>query len=104
MIDGKYVKYGINDDGVISYTAEDFSRDICDESIGSLYSYDESKYLFESDLGEYVNISGESLFGTIDYDALEAEVNSCVTFLVSSVRCDIVTMVNHSDAVLHLIL
>ena len=75
VIDGKYVKYGINDDGVISYTAEDFSRDICDESIGSLYSYDESKYLFESDLGEYVNISGESLFGTIDYDVLEAEVN-----------------------------
>ncbi len=75
VIDGKYLKYGINEDGVISYTAEDFSREICDESIGSLYSYDESKFLFETDLGEYVYISGEPLYGTIDYDALEAEVN-----------------------------
>lgn len=75
VVDGKYVKYGIDKNGNIFHEECDYSREACDTSIGALYSYDENKYLYDPNVGEYVNITGDSLFETIDYDALEAEVN-----------------------------
>ena len=52
-----------------------YQRGYCDESLGALYSYDEGKYLFDPDMGTYIPISGTSLFESIDYTELEAEVN-----------------------------
>lgn len=75
VVDGKYVQYGIDKNGNITHEECEYSRDVCDTSIGALYSYDENKYLYDPNVGEYVDITGDSLFETIDYDALEAEVN-----------------------------
>ena len=75
VVDGQYVKYGIDENGVISYSTEEYEKGVCDESLGALYSYDENRMLYDPDMGEYVPITGESLYEIIDYDALEAEVN-----------------------------
>ena len=73
---GKYVKYGVDENGIIVFTEEDFSRDIVDESLGALYSYDENETIFNPDVGgDYIPVSGESLFERTDYQALEDEIN-----------------------------
>lgn len=75
VVDGKYIKYGIDSEGRIVHSECDYSRDVCDTTLGALYSYDENKYLYDPDVGEYVTISGEALFEDVDYEALEAEIN-----------------------------
>ena len=79
VIENKYLKYGINDNGVIDYETSDYSEEtigeVIDEDLGNLYSYDENGIVYYVDIGEYVEFSGESLFETIDYKELEAEVN-----------------------------
>lgn len=75
VVNGQYLKYGVNDNGAITYEAQAYQRGYCDESLGALYSYDEGKYLFDPDMGTYIPISGTSLFESIDYTELEAEVN-----------------------------
>ena len=74
----KYVLYGVDENGQIYYDAKDYARDEVDESLGSLYSYDEAKSLINLDFGEYVYISGESLYAELDYKALEEEVNNII--------------------------
>ena len=76
VVYGKYVQYGINSDGQIFYEEQDYQQENCDESLGSLYSYDEQKYLYSDDVGEYVYVDGESLSTLIDYDELEHEINA----------------------------
>ena len=73
---GKYIKYGIDENGIITYSEEDYSKDICDMELGALYSFDENKYIYDPDVGDYMYISGESLFTQIDYKAVENEINS----------------------------
>ncbi len=75
VVYGKYLKYGVDEKGRIYYSACDYSRDVCDESLGSLYSYDESRFLYDTDFGEYFNVTGLSLYGQINYEDLEAEIN-----------------------------
>lgn len=75
VVYGDYLKYGVNDEGEIFFENEEYSKDVVDESIGSLYSYDEKKYLLDLDLGNYVGIVGKSLSSQIDYDELEKEIN-----------------------------
>ena len=75
MADGKYVKYGIDDEGRFVYTCDDYQEEIVDTSLGALYSYDDDEYLYDPNVGEYVNVTGESLYQTIDYDELEQKVN-----------------------------
>lgn len=75
VVDGKYVKYGIDDNGVISHTETVFSKEVCDTSLGPLYSYDENKYLYDPDVGNFINLTGQSLAETLDYDAIEQEIN-----------------------------
>lgn len=75
VVFGQYVKYGANANGQISYSAEEYVRGQCDESIGSLYSYDESRYLMDLNVGQYSPISGTSLASQIDYNQLETEIN-----------------------------
>ncbi len=79
ILDGKYVKYGIDEEGKVIYEECNFSKDVCDTSLGSLYSYDEGRYIYEPNVGGYVTITGTSLYRQIDYKALEAEVNKILS-------------------------
>jgi len=74
----QYLQYGV-DNGAITYKAQDFSKDICDESLGALYSYDEKKYLYDPDVGNYTYVTGESLAKVIDYSQLEDQINEILT-------------------------
>ena len=75
VIWGEYLQYGVDKSGAITYAAQNYEKGICDKTLGSLYSYDDDKYLYDADVGNYVDITGESLSQEIDYAALEAEVN-----------------------------
>lgn len=75
VIWGEYLQYGVDTSGRIYYTAQNYEKGIYDKALGSLYSYDDEKYLYDTDVGNYVDFIGESLSEEIDYDALEAEVN-----------------------------
>ena len=75
VIYGQYLIYGVDESGQIFYENRPYDRDTCDEELGSLYSYDEGRYLLEQDLGNYTNIDGLSLSEQIDYDELERQIN-----------------------------
>ena len=75
VIWNQYLRYGIDDNQHITYMTEDYERGICDEELGSLYSYDERRVVFESDLGNYQDVNGESLYSSIDYAKLQTEIN-----------------------------
>lgn len=72
----KYLKYGVDSAGRIDYEVSDFIKEECDESLGSLYSYDEEKYLLDTDVGNYVSITGVSLSEQIDFDNLQEEIDN----------------------------
>ena len=76
VVYGKYLRYGVDAEGHIFYDAQEFDRDKCDESLGSLYSFDEQRYLLDTDIGDYMPISGISLSEEIDFDELEKEINA----------------------------
>lgn len=71
----KYIKYGINDKSQITYQVEPYIRGECDESLGALYSYDDERYVFDPDVGNYFPLTGISLNEKIDYTAIEKEIN-----------------------------
>jgi len=75
VIWNEYLRYGVGDDGCITYKAEPFDKEKCDLSLGALYSYDDQKYLYDPDVGNAVKVTGTSLVDNIDYDELEAEIN-----------------------------
>jgi len=75
VIYNQYVQYGIDENGAIFYEAEDYTNDLVDESIGSLYSYDKERYLLDFEVGEFVSVTGTSLVTEIDYTELENEIN-----------------------------
>lgn len=76
VLDGTYLKYGIDSNGVIEYETHEYEKGVCDESLGSLYSYDDDKYVYVSDENEYKPVSGYSISESIDYDAIQNEINS----------------------------
>ena len=76
VVYGVYLQYGISEAGYITYEAIPFEREKCDTSLGSLYSYDESRYLYDLDFGNYLPISGVSLAEVFDYAEFEKEVNA----------------------------
>ena len=78
VVNGQYIKYGVDQNGALSCEATDYTRGQCDESLGALYSYDEGRFLFDPDMGNYVPINGTSLFETIDYTQIEAEINRII--------------------------
>ena len=71
----KYVQYGIDEDGLITYEYSPYQRGKCNESLGALYSYDEERLVFNPNLGEYINVTGISLNHEIDYQEVEDEIN-----------------------------
>ena len=75
VIYNKYLQYGIDKNGSIFYETTDYIPGVCDESLGSLYSFDEKKFLLDFDFGNYSWVSGDSLFSQIDYEELEREIN-----------------------------
>lgn len=78
VVYGKYLKYGIDDKGVIFYETTDYTPGVCDETIGSLYSYDEGRYLLDLNVGEYLRIAGASLYSQLDFKELEEEINRII--------------------------
>ena len=78
VVYGTYLQYGVDIYGYITYNAIPFDREKCDTSLGSLYSYDESRYLYDVDFGEYIPISGITLSETFDYKEFEKEVNAFI--------------------------
>lgn len=76
--DGQYLKYGVDERGSMAYEISTYERGVCDESLGALYSYDTGKFVFDPDVGNYVRITGRSLFEQIDYDAIQAEVDRLI--------------------------
>ena len=73
---GMYIKYGVDDSDNQFYTEEAFSREVVDTNLGALYSYDEKKFLYNPDIGNYVFVNGVSLNKEIDYGELENQVNA----------------------------
>ena len=78
VVYGKYLKYGVDSQGCIFYETQEFDKDTCDTSLGSLYSYDENKYLYETEVGDYEAISGTPLSTYIDYSELEKSINEVI--------------------------
>lgn len=74
----KYVKYGVDEDGRIYYEVLDNDESNYDEGLGSLYSYDDSRYIFDLDVGEYVPIEGESLSTQIDFETFQKQINEVI--------------------------
>ncbi|WP_026518621.1 hypothetical protein [Butyrivibrio sp. MC2021] len=75
VVYGKYLKYGLDDKGHVYYETMEYDEDNCDVSLGSLYSYDEKKYLYDTDFGTYKPLSGTPLSQEIDYAELEKAIN-----------------------------
>ncbi|MCH5256165.1 MAG: hypothetical protein J1D87_02685 [Lachnospiraceae bacterium] len=75
VVYGKYVKYGVDEKGSLFYKEAIYDKESVDEEIGSLYSYDDQRYLYDLDQGNYTGIAGASLSTEIDYDELQAEIN-----------------------------
>ena len=71
---GQYLKYGINEEGAITYSAEEYTDQI-DEPLGMLYSYDEERFIFDTEFGDYKAITGRSLTEIIDFAAFQADIN-----------------------------
>ena len=78
VIDGQYLKYGVDEHGAITYESSVYVRGVCDESLGALYSYDMNRFVVNPDVGDYIQINGVSLFDHIDYAAVEAEMNQII--------------------------
>lgn len=78
VVNQQYLTFGVDENGYSFYELAEYSRDTCDTSLGSLYSYDEMKYLYDPNVGNYCVITGESLSIPVDYSQLEAEVNDII--------------------------
>ena len=76
---GQYLKYGVNDHGAIAFETRPYERGVCDESLGALYSYDTGKFLFDPDMGNYVHISGKSLYDLIDFNEVTVRINQILS-------------------------
>lgn len=67
--------HGIDSEGRFFYEAVEYERGECDESLGSLYSYDEGKYLYDLEVGDYIGVTGESLSSLVDFEEYEKAIN-----------------------------
>ncbi len=75
VVNHQYVKYGIDEKGIMSYESKDFNWNDFDSNLGTLYSYDENKNLFtDGSEGEFT-VTGVSLLDPINYGELQATVN-----------------------------
>lgn len=70
-----YLTYGVSEANEIYYNAIPFDREKCDLTLGPLYSYDEKRYLYNTNVGNYKPITGTSISELIDYNELERLIN-----------------------------
>ena len=75
VVYGQYLIYGIDDEGSIFYKNQPYKKEECDESLGALYSYDESRFLYDPNVGNFLPVTGDSLTEKVDFAALEKEIN-----------------------------
>lgn len=75
VVYNQYVKYGADKNGQMTYTTAEYIRGECEESLGSLYSYDEKRYVRDVDVGNYMQLSGTTLSEQINYAQLERQIN-----------------------------
>lgn len=78
VIWNSYIKYGVSDKGSVTYEVLDNNQEFYDESRGALYSYDDRKYLYNPDVGNYFDLTGTSLSEQIDFKAIEDEMNRII--------------------------
>jgi len=98
VVYNQYVTYGVNVNGQLYYETAEYERGNCNEELGSLYSFDESQYVYDVEIGEYVYISGQPLATQIDYALLEVEINKILeTQDVNFATVDIETSVNFAQ-------
>ena len=74
----QYLQYGVDSTGTITYNAKPYVEGVYDESLGTLYSYDDRKYILNYEQGEYTPLTGVSLSEQVDFANLEAEVNRII--------------------------
>ncbi len=98
VVYNQYLVYGIDNTGKVFYEASQYVPGVCDENIGSLYSYDEAKYLFDVDVGFYMTISGVSLFNQLNFEEFEKEINRVLlTQNTNFSKVDIISCANLSQ-------
>lgn len=81
----QYLVYGIEGDQLF-YTKEDYDSSKIREldrkgelkQYGSLYNYDEGRYIIDYDVGNFIGVSGVSLSAAIDYSELQAEIDRII--------------------------
>ena len=78
VIYGKYLEYGTDENGYIKYSTRDYVKGECNEELGSLYSYDEARYVFLKGNLDFDNVGCESLASQIDFEGIEEEVNAII--------------------------
>ena len=78
VLNGQYLKYGVNDKGALEYSTSKYERGSCDETLGALYSFDEGRFVFDPDVGNYKRISGTSLSEALDFAQLEDRINRII--------------------------
>lgn len=75
VVYGKYLQYGVDENGQLFFDSEKYTRGQCEQNLGSLYSYDEGKYVYIEDVGHYKGVTGSSLASQIDFDELEQQIS-----------------------------
>ncbi len=75
VVYGQYLIYGVDEYGRIFYNASNYVHGECDTSLGSLYSYDEGRFVYAVNVGNYNGVAGVSLNSQIDYDKLARMVS-----------------------------
>lgn len=75
VVFNQYIKYGVNNDGVIYIDQDNYKEDTIDKALGTLYSFDEAKYLYDVNFEKHVSLTGESLSTQFDYALIEREIN-----------------------------
>lgn len=79
VVYGQYLVYGIDNDGRAFYESQPYQSGQYDESLGSLYSYDEARYIVDFEVGEFIPLTGVPIIESIDFASIEKEINDIIS-------------------------
>ena len=74
VAENKYVKYEWKNCFVVKYSILENEESNYDKSLGLLYSYDESKYIYDNDF-TYTALEVSMMFSEIDFDELQKTID-----------------------------
>lgn len=74
VVENKYVRYEWKNCFVVEYTISENDENNYDKSLGLLYSYDESKYIYDNDF-TYTALEVSMMFTDIDFDELQKTID-----------------------------